>query len=91
MCPAGITTCAVLPQDPTAIAGWEVEGTSPLKGPQGSPKTRLGTGKGHSIPKVLALREGEERLRQPRSMLLVQEQREERDSQGQREHCQNSQ
>lgn len=33
----------------------------PLKGPQGSPKTRLGTDKGHSIPKVLALREGEER------------------------------
>lgn len=44
----------------------------------------LGAGKGRSVPGVLAPREGEERWRQPRFMLPVQEQREEGDSQGQR-------
>lgn len=51
----------------------------------------LGAGKGRSIPRALALREGEERWRQPRFMLPAQEQREEGDSQGQRQCCQNSQ
>lgn len=55
------------------------------------PSVGLGAGKGHSVPRVLALREGEERWRQPQFMLPAQERREEGDSQGQRQCCQNSQ
>lgn len=95
---------AVLPRGPSAFAGWELGGG--LRGAGGcgvgSPKTfsslvlsclslGLGAGKGRSVPEALAPMEVEERWRQGRFMLPAQEQREEGDSQGQRQHCQNSQ